>query len=175
MWNTDSEFQMDSNVHQMLLQAGKSDVSYGTLRNPNKPACSNRCQEPGQPYAGRVPSLNIFEDKYLKICRHKKRKCGQQHSLHALTLFIFLQPTHFVTPLLKVLSQIHSCKERKKKKQIKSERNKIRENIERKLKKQKNFFCNQFKNKFRFINPLCRLICYYSEILLYLPCFTKFD
>ncbi|KAF3335538.1 Rapid ALkalinization Factor (RALF) [Carex littledalei] len=59
VWNMDSEFQMDSNVHQMLLQADKSDVSYGALRNLNRPACPNRCQEPGQPYTGR-PCSKVY-------------------------------------------------------------------------------------------------------------------
>lgn len=59
VWNMDSEFQMDSDVHQMLLQADKSEVSYGAMRNPNRPACPNRCQEPGQPYTGR-PCSKVY-------------------------------------------------------------------------------------------------------------------
>ncbi|KAF3330104.1 hypothetical protein FCM35_KLT05435 [Carex littledalei] len=54
VWNMDNgEFHMDSNVHQMLLQVDKSNVSYGAMRNPNRLACPNRCQEPGQSYTGR--------------------------------------------------------------------------------------------------------------------------
>ncbi|KAF3330116.1 hypothetical protein FCM35_KLT05447 [Carex littledalei] len=52
VWNMDSEFQMDSNVHQMLLQASNSEVGYDAMRNANKPASPNGNPEPGKPYTG---------------------------------------------------------------------------------------------------------------------------
>jgi hypothetical protein len=59
VWDTDAEFQMDSNAHQMLLQAEKSGgVGYGAL-NPIRPACLKSCEQRGQPYTGR-PCSKVY-------------------------------------------------------------------------------------------------------------------